>query len=419
MDNLNQLQFDQEQSLLGCLIKNNDSFDDINLTNECFYFKDNQTVFKAISDMLGNNKPVDIILLAERLEKEIELSYIGQLVQAACSPKNAKYYADKILNSHKMRLLQTVVNNLNDSIASKKDIDEVIEEAESGLFNILENKEQSNLCEYKEAIYEAIEWEDQEFKGHSTGLRDLDRLTGGFGNSNLIIIAGRPSMGKSSLAVQILEHVAIKEQVVFFSLEMSRREVATRSIKYHANRVGKSEAIAHTTSLKIHIDDKSGITIPYMRSQCRKIKRKHGLSMIVVDYLQLMTGEGENRNHEIGYLSRSLKGLAKEFNVPVVALSQLSRRVDDRSDKKPLMSDLRDSGEIEQDADVILFVYREEAYDKETENKGIAELICRKNRNGSIGEVVTQFKGEYTRFEDYNGPPILKVVKSKLKGFVI
>jgi replicative DNA helicase len=220
-------------------------------------------------------------------------------------------------------------------------------------------------------------------------------------------------MGKSSLAMQIAEHVSKTDTVAVFSLEMSKREIGTRMLSFHTANVGRSEAVAHLVGLKMHIDDKPAVTVSHVRSQCRKIKRKHGLSMIVIDYLQLMQGDGDNRNQEIGSISRGLKSLAKEFDVPVVALSQLSRKVEERADKRPMMSDLRDSGEIEQDADLIIFIYRDEVYHPETEFKGLAEILIRKNRNGATGDVTTSFNGSVTRFLDYSGKPILRSVQTR------
>lgn len=218
-------------------------------------------------------------------------------------------------------------------------------------------------------------------------------------------------MGKSALACQIGEHVSHTGHVIFFSLEMSRREIGSRFLRFHEDRAGKSQAIAHSADLNFQIYDKPAITLQHIRSECRKAKRKHGLEMIIIDYLQLMQGSGSNRTQEIGAISRGLKGIAKEFDIPVIALSQLNRGVEDRTDKRPLMSDLRDSGEIEQDADLILLIYREDAYDKQSDNAGIAEILCRKNRNGATGEVFAKFTGETTRFSDFNGQRILRSVK--------
>jgi len=227
-------------------------------------------------------------------------------------------------------------------------------------------------------------------------------------------------MGKSALSMQIAEHVAKQEPVIIFSLEMSKREVGARLVKYHESRVGKSQAVKHLYDLKLHIDDTSAITLSHIRSQCRKIKRQHGLSMIVVDYLQLMRGTGDNRTQEVGFLSRGLKGIAKDFDIPVVVLSQLNRSLEQRADKRPVMSDLRESGEIEQDADLILFIYRDEVYNQLSDFKGVAEIICRKNRNGAIGEMNAKWTGEVTRFGDYNGESILRVVpKERKRGFTV
>jgi len=412
-------QIEHEQTVLGCLLVDNDCFDDIDLKTHEFSVGCHRTIYAAISEFLDAGKPVDLILLAEHLDKQgtLEsvgnLKYIGGLVQNAASTKTIKSHAKRISEAHKRGKLKELVSTLGNMVDSREDIDRITEAVEAGLTSLAEGTEEETFTHIKKAVADAIDWEDSDEKGLSTGLRDLDWMTKGFKNSELIIIAGRPSMGKSTLAFQIAEHVANKEPVIIFSLEMSRRQVAARFLKYHENRVGKAQAVNHLYSLNLHIEEKPAITLGHIRSKCREIKRKHGLSMIVVDYLQLMSGEGDNRNQQIGYLSRGLKGLAKEFDMPVVALSQLSRKVDERSDKKPIMSDLRESGEIEQDADVILFIYRDEVYNKETDDKGLAEIISRKNRNGSIGEIVTKFSGELTRFTDFNGERVLRSVPTK------
>lgn len=410
---------ESEQLAIGALLIDNDSFDEIHgLKAEAFCREDHRIIYKTICGFLDYGKPVDLILLAEELSRKGDLqrvgdlAYIGAIVQSCGTSKTIKRHAKAIDKAWKIRRLKSLLAELEILADSRSDIDEITEKAEKELFNILENNEESKIVHVKDAVIEAVEWEDLEVRGVNTGIRDLDRLTNGFSNSDMIIIAARPSMGKTSLAVQIAEHVSLKETVVVFSLEMSRRQIATRQLRFHENRVGKSQAISHLSNLKLFIDDKPSVTVAYIRSQCRKIKRKHGLSMIVVDYLQLMRGEGDNRNQEIGGISRGLKSIAKEFDIPVIALSQLSRKVDERADKRPLNSDLRDSGEIEQDADQILFIYRDEVYNNESDFCGKAEIIVRKNRNGSIGEVMTNFSGELTRFSDYNGPPIARSVKS-------
>ena len=412
-----------EQSVIGSVLRLNDCFDDMELRPEEFLNESHRIIFTGICEFLNVGKPVDLILLAEHLDKQGKLDhvgglkYIGEMVQNAVSMKTVKYHAKKISDGHKLRKLKQLVGTLGAVIEEGADVDQIVEIAESGLAGILDDSEEDRLTHISKAVAEAVDWEESGQKGLSTGLRDLDRQINGFKNSELIIIAGRPSMGKSALAFQIAEHVANRESVIIFSLEMSRRQVAARFLKFHEDRIGKSQAIGHLYGLKMHMDATPAITLGYIRSKCRSQKRKNGLSMIVVDYIQLMRGEGDNRNQEIGSISRGLKSIAKEFDIPVVALSQLSRRVDDRSDKRPIMSDLRESGEIEQDADVILFIYRDEVYHKNTDDKSLAEIICRKNRNGSIGDITTKFIGETTRFSDFNGERLLRVVPKEIRAF--
>jgi replicative DNA helicase len=415
---------ESEQTVIGSLLINNECIDRIEgLKAQAFYREDHRIIFKSILSFLDQNKPVDMILLAEELSRKGDLervgnlAYIGAMVQGVMTTKNVKSHALKVINQWKLRRLKALLADLGEDVESRLPVEEILGKAEAEMFGLLEGSEESSLVTIKQAVIAAVDWEDEDRKCVQTGLRDLDRLTGGFGKSNMIVIAGRPSMGKSALAVQIAEHASHSGHVIIFSLEMSYREIGSRFLYHHKDRVGISQAIAHSGDLNMQIDDRPAITIQYIRSACRKAKRKTGLDMIVIDYLQLMQGAGDNRTQEIGAISRGLKGIAKEFDIPVIVLSQLSRKVEDRADKRPLMSDLRDSGEIEQDADLILLIYREEAYDKETENKGIAEIICRKNRNGATGEVLAKFTGETTRFEDFNGQRILRSVKQS-RGFV-
>lgn len=421
--NTNDALIESEQVILGSLLVDNDCIDSLEgLKIDAFYRQDHRLIYKTIIGFIENNKQIDLIILAEELkrnddlERVGDLQYIGALTQSA-SPRTVKAHANKVINQWKLRRLKALLSELGNDVEGRNDIEEILEKAESGMFELLEGESESSISHVKDAIIEAVEWEDSDHQGVSTGLRDLDAMTNGFCKSNLIIIAGRPSMGKSALAMQIAENVSHKEHVIIFSMEMSRREIGTRMIRFHGDRVGVSQAVAHASQLKLHIEEKPAITVQHIRSVCRKQKRKHGLSMIVVDYLQLMQGNGDSRTQEIGAISRGLKAISKEFDIPVIALSQLSRKVEERADKRPLMSDLRDSGEIEQDADLILLIYREEEYDKETQNKGIAEIICRKNRNGAKGDVYASFNGATTRFGDYNGRPILREVSSKSRAF--
>ena len=420
----NKVLIESEQEVLGSLLKNNSFYDEINLHAYEFFVKSHQDIFSGIQAFLEKGKNVDLILLAEHFNKQGmlesvgDLKYIGHLVQSALC-RNIKSHAKNISDAYKLRKLKELINTLSDATEQGNDIYDVCEIAENGFAQFVSTDGNSGMAHIKNAVIEAIEWEDKEVNGLKTGLRDLDRLINGLNKSDLIILAARPSMGKSSLAGQIAEHIALKESVVFFSLEMAKRQVAARMIKFHEERVGKSQAIAHLGQLKMHIDDTPAITVGHIRSKCRQIKRQHGLSLIVVDYIQLMRGDGDNRNQEIGSISRGLKGIAKEFDVPVIALSQLNREVDKRADKRPLMSDLRESGEIEQDADLILFIYRDYVYNRESEFGNIAEIICRKNRNGAIGDIQTEFYGTTTRFKDYNGEKVVKFQKKVERSFVI
>lgn len=405
-------QVNSEQALIGSILRDNDLFDNLDIDASDFLREDHRIIYQTSTQMISGGLPCDLILLSEALDRSGDLervgglSYISELVSSATASKNIKYYEKIVKSSSKTRQLKRLLASLNDSIDSRETVDELLEKAETGLFNLLENKDDGELSHVSESVRDAINWSETNHKGLSTGLRDLDMQTNGLNKANLIIIAGRPSMGKSSLVGQMAEHVAKDETVAFFSLEMQKRELAARMLKFHDSQVGRKEAIEFFSSLKLHIDDKPGITLSHVRSQCRKIKRKHGLGMIVIDYLQLMVGKGDNRTQEVGALSRGLKGIAKEFDIPVVLLSQLNRGLEARQDKRPIMSDLRESGEIEQDADIILFIYRDEVYNEQTEHPGIAEIICRKNRNGSTGTTMTKWIGELTRFENYDGERI-------------
>lgn len=417
---MNETFIHSEQLVIGSLIVDNDCFDEVtDLKTEVFSSEAHRVIFTEIRTILAQGKPVDLIIIAQALEDRGNLDrvgnlpYLGSIVSNVLTTKNVRAHADRLINQWKLRRLKSLLAELSDEVDTLTPIDEVLEKAESSMFSLSEGDSEESMFGIKDAVFEAVDWEESDKKGVPTGLRDLDRLTNGFCKSNLIIIAGRPSMGKSSLAMQIAEHVSRNETVAVFSLEMSKRELGTRMLNYHTATVGRSQAVAHLVGLKMQIDTKPASTISHVRSQCRKIKRKHGLSMIMVDYLQLMQGDGDNRSQEIGSISRGLKSLAKEFDVPVVALSQLSRKVEERADKRPMMSDLRESGEIEQDADLILFIYRDEVYNTETEFKGIAEILIRKNRNGAIGDITTKFDGAVTRFVDYSGKPILRSVQTR------
>lgn len=421
----NDVLINSEQAVIGSILIDNNSFDSIDLSADDFFVASHSVMFATMAEMLEKGDSVDVITLAESLDRKSklqeagDLKYISEIASNTNTSRNIKQHAKIIKSSAVLRKLKGAATELNDIADGNVDVEEIQQIMEEKIFDLLDKKQKSNVAHVYDAAVESIEFEDCAKNGYKTGLNGLDRLLNGFKKSELTIVAGRPSMGKSTLAMQIGEYVSSAESVVIFSLEMARREVARRFLEYHADRIGKSQALAHFKSLKLHIDDTSAISLSHIRSVCRRIKRQHGLSMIVIDYLQLMQGKGDNRNQEIGSISRGLKAIAKDFDIPVVCLSQLSRKVEERGDKRPIMSDLRESGEIEQDADVILFIYRDEVYNQNTNDLGLAEIICRKNRNGSIGTVYTEFVGELTRFKDTSRKPVESIQKTKSRGFSV
>jgi replicative DNA helicase len=415
-----------EMSLLGCLLRDNGAYDRISdFPGNAFSREDHRIIFQSIQRMLDAGKAVDIILLAEALDAHGELErvggleYLSTLTQSSNTSANIRHHAKLVHNAAILRNLRASAEEIALSCDSHNDPRDIAEAAEKKILSVLDINTERDYVHIGQAVAEAVDWEDTEHVSIDTGLRDLDNLTGGFGNGNLIIIGARPSMGKTSLAMQVAENVSREHPAAVFSLEMTRREVAGRMLKYHSYQMDRSAAISHLHGLNMQIDDTPAVSVGHIRSRCRRIKRQHGLSLIVVDYLQLMRGDGDNRNQEIGSISRGLKSIAKEFDVPVIALSQLSRKVEERSDKRPVMSDLRESGEIEQDADLILFVYRDEVYDESSEARGTAEILCRKNRNGGIGDCRLTFRGEYTRFGNYDGDRIERKVRRVERGFTV
>jgi replicative DNA helicase len=406
------MSIESEMNVIGCILKDNSCYEIIPTD---FDFRDfsresHRIIYQTIQSLLDAGKPVDVILLAEALDaqeyldKAGGLHYLGGLIESVFTTKNINHHVSVVKKDSVLRKLKASINDIQAQCESGKDPIEIATEAESRIMSILDTKQENDYVHIGVAVSEAIEWESTEHKKVTTGLFHLDELTGGFGNGNLVILAARPAMGKTSLAMQIAEHVAKSESVAIFSLEMTRREVAARMLKYHRSLLGSNINVTdHLYSLNLHIDDTPAIGLGHIRARCRRIKRQHGLSLLIIDYLQIMSGSGENRTQEIGAISRGLKVIAKEFDVPVIALSQLSRKVEERADRRPIMSDLRESGEIEQDADLILFIYRDEVYNKASKDKGMAEIICRKNRHGPTGTRKFDFNGELTRFGTYAG----------------
>lgn len=433
-----------EQSLLGGLLIDNEALDkvaDLVSVND-FYRQDHQIIFQHIHHLIEKSQPADIVTLGESLESNSELNtvggleYLGLLAESTPTAANIRGYAQIIRERSIMRNLVEVGTNIVDNALSPqgRDAQQLLDESESKIFQIAEAGKNDRLgfTDIKELLPQVAERIDQLFQrdnpsdvtGIPTGYKDLDMMTSGLQPGDLIIIAGRPSMGKTSLALNMCEYVSIDTGLptAVFSMEMASTQLVSRLIgsvgklNQHKMRTGQlddndweklSYALGQLNEAPIFIDEGSALNPYEVRARARRLHKQCGrLGLIVIDYLQLMgsAGSTENRATEISEISRSLKALAKELNVPVVALSQLNRSVEQRPDKRPVMSDLRESGAIEQDADVIMFIYRDEVYNPETPDKGMAEIILAKQRNGPVGRVKLTFLGEYTKFENYANP---------------
>lgn len=435
-----------EQSVLGGLLLDNSAWDRIGdvVSESDFYRADHRLIFQHIAQLVEQNRPADALTVAEHLDRSGQLSeaggqaYIGTLALNTPSAANIRRYAEIVRERAILRNLAAVGTAIADSAytPSGKDPQLLIDEAEGKVFQIAEAgaKTRQGFTKIDPLLTETVERIDMLYSrenksdviGLPTGFVDLDRMTSGLHGGEMVVIAGRPSMGKTALAMNIAENAALesKKAVAVFSMEMSGPQLAMRMIgsvgrvDQHQLRTGtfKEEdwprlvdAVGKLNDSQIFIDDTAGLNVLEVRSRARRLHRQcGGLSLIVVDYLQLMSGTSsggrdENRATEIAEISRSLKGIAKELKVPVIALSQLNRSVDSRQDKRPMMSDLRESGAIEQDADVILFIYRDEVYNSDSPRKGIAEIIVAKQRNGPVGKVDLTFMGRFTRFENYAG----------------
>jgi len=427
-----------EQSVLGGLLINNNAWDDIadKVTENDFYLPQHRYVFRLIQELVDENEPADITTLAEALDKRDLLgevggiAYLGELANSTPSVANIVAYANIVRERSVLRQLVLVTNEIADSAFSPDGAKstELLDLAESKIFAIAEQGARRGGPEViKSLLTKAVNRIDQLYSsdspitGLSTGFADLDERTSGLQPSDLIIIAGRPSMGKTSFAMNIGENAAIQSglPVLVFSMEMPSEGLAMRMlsslgrINQTRMRSGKLEeddwprlnsAISLLAEQKLYIDDTPAMSPTEVRARSRRIFREHGqIGLIIIDYLQLMQVAGsDNRVNEVSEISRSLKALAKELDVPVIALSQLNRGLEQRPDKRPIMSDLRESGAIEQDADLIMFIYRDEVYNKDEDNplKGTAEIIIGKQRNGPIGRIKMAFLGEYTKFED-------------------
>jgi replicative DNA helicase len=434
-----------EQSVLGGILLDTSAWDKIAdlITERDFYRNEHRLIYRHIARLTEHAKPVDAITVAESLESNFELekagglSYIGSLAQNVPTAANIRRYAEIVRERSIMRKLVEVGSDIATSAYNPagRSAGQLLDEAESRVLEINEEGERGNkgfvgISPLLTQVVERIETlygrdNDSDVTGVATGFTDLDRMTSGLQPGDLIVVAGRPSMGKTAFSINIAENIALdsNKPVAVFSMEMGGAQLAMRMIgsvgrlNQHTLRTGKLEdddwsrmthALGRLNDAPIFIDETAALNSLELRSRARRLHRQNGgLGLIVIDYLQLMSsptsgkgGGGENRATEISEISRSLKALAKELQVPVIALSQLNRSLEQRPNKRPIMSDLRESGAIEQDADLILFIYRDEVYNPDSQDKGKAEIIIGKQRNGPIGAVALAFRGEYTRFEN-------------------
>ena len=429
-----------EQAVLGGLMLDNRAWEKIadRVNDEDFYRYDHRLIFRAIREQEARDVPNDVVTLSQHL-KSIDLledagglAYLGRLAKETPTAANIMAYADIVHEKSVLRQLASVGTEIADSAYNQegRDSRELLDEAEKNVYKIAEQgaRNQKGFVGMTELLKNTVDQIDTLYQnegaitGISTGFDSFDEMTSGLQAGELVIVAGRPSMGKTTFAMNLAENAAIggKKSVAVFSLEMPGESLSMRMISslgridQHNLRSGqiKDEDWARITSTvsmlsktKVFVDDTAGLSPTELRARARRLKREHGLDLIVIDYLQLMTGSSksasENRTAEVSEISRSLKALAKELEVPVIALSQLNRSLEQRTDKRPVMSDLRESGAIEQDADLIIFIYRDEVYNEDSEQKGTAEIIIAKQRNGPIGKVRLTFLGKYTRFENH------------------
>ena len=429
---------DAEQAVLGGLMLDHLALEKISdvLRPEDFYRADHRKVYEAILDLSEGNKPFDAVMVAEWLSKRDQLEeaggvpYLVELVEAVPTAANILAYAQMIRESSVLRKLIDVGTQVVQMgyRPEGRAAAEVMEFAEREIFSIADEGERLKrgfrpikdlMTGAMDRVAELFEREEA-ITGHATGFKDFDEMTSGLQPGDLVIVAGRPSMGKTTFSMNIAENIAIsgKKAVAVFSMEMPGEQLALRMLSSIGRvdqtrvRTGRlddqdwhrlTSAVGILSQTQIHIDDTPALSPSDLRSRARRLARTCDLGVIVVDYLQLMQvpGTKENRTNEISEISRSLKSIAKELSVPVIALSQLNRSLEQRPNKRPVMSDLRESGAIEQDADLIVFIYRDEVYDKESPQKGMAEIIIGKQRNGPIGNLFLTFRGQNTRFEDY------------------
>ena len=425
-----------EQSVIGCMLMGREAIlvaSEI-LTGDDFYQHQHKVVFEAVIELFNESKPVDPITLQNRLqEKDVppEVSsteFIRDLITSVPTSANIKYYANIVCEKSMLRQMIKLNEELaNSCYLSKEKVEDIMEEAEKRMFHLLQRRNSGgDFIPIRQVVLNALDAIERASKqkgsvtGIPSGFVDLDYKTSGFQPSDFVLIAARPSMGKTAFVLNIAQHMAFKNDytVAIFSLEMSKEQLVNRMFSLESKVEAQSlrtgnlkdedwskliEGAGVIGNSNLIIDDTPGISITELRSKCRKYKLEHNLGVIIIDYLQLMSGSGrsDSRQQEISDISRSLKSLARELNVPVLSLSQLSRAVEKRDDKRPMLSDLRESGAIEQDADMVMFIYRDDYYNKDTPNPGVAEIIIAKQRSGTIGTVNLVWMPEYTRFVNW------------------
>ena len=421
-----------EASVLGAMLLDKSAITTAveNIHAEDFYYDSHKAIFEGILSLYNKNEPADMITLSDFLKKNGQLeavggyTYLGRLTSGAGAVSNTEAYANIIKEKSTLRaLIRAGSEIVEDSYRDDDEVGAIIEKAEKSIFDITQDNQRNGLMNMGEVMVTTFDVMQQrsENKGGLTGLTtgfiDLDRKTSGMQKADLVLLAARPSMGKTALMVNISTNAALKANatVAMFSLEMSRNQLSQRILSSlsHVDLMKiisgdltteewtkVIETMTYMNEMGIYIDDTAGITPLEVKAKCRRLKAEKGLDLVVIDYLQLMEvgGRAESRQQEISAISRQLKGIAKELDVPVIALSQLSRAPEMRADHRPILSDLRESGAIEQDADIVMFLYRDEYYNPDTEKQGLGELIIAKHRNGPTGTVELLFKGEYTKF---------------------
>ena len=419
-----------EKAVLGCMLLNKDAVSKATqlLTKDSFYDTAHQIIFESIMMLSDTQQTVDNITIIDFLEKNDNLKKVGDsyyitgLTEEAPSSENVEYYAKIVKDRYILRtIITTAINMSSEAYDQKKDPVEILDFAEQKVFELSQKAEKGKFKEISPILEQVLEqWSSQDSDalfGTPSGFLDLDSKLSGFQNSDLIILAGRPSMGKTALALAIARNAAVehKKSVGFFSLEMSEKQIGERllasesRVNSHHVKTSKnkdwtklSSAADVLSKSKIFIDDSAGLNLMELRAKARQLKSDKDIDLLIVDYIQLLNAgtRAENRQQEISYISRSLKALAKELNIPILCLSQLSRAVENRTNHRPIMSDLRESGAIEQDADVVLFIYRKYVYSKEESDKGLGELIIAKHRNGPTGVVNISFVDKYAKFDN-------------------